>query len=81
MRILTQPFQQAGLWLPLATVALGVYRHLLHAHPAWLGSNSLALLLAAGFYFWRDILNRSGDYRSLSRAFLESDEYKNRPMP
>jgi hypothetical protein len=33
-----------------------------------------------GLYFWRDILERSGDYRSLSRAFLESDEYKARPV-
>jgi hypothetical protein len=33
----------------------------------------------SGLDFWRGILDRSGDYRSLSRAFLESDEYKNRP--
>jgi hypothetical protein len=31
-----------------------------------------------GFNFWRDVLRRTGDYRSISRAFLESDEYKNR---
>ncbi len=30
----------------------------------------------AGFNFWLDNLNRTGDYRSLSRAFLESGEYK-----
>ena len=30
-----------------------------------------------GLNFWLDVLNRSGDYRSISRAFLESDEYKN----
>ena len=29
-----------------------------------------------GLNFWLDVLNRSGDYRSISRAFLESDEYK-----
>ncbi|HEX8137887.1 MAG TPA: hypothetical protein VF544_09885 [Pyrinomonadaceae bacterium] len=30
----------------------------------------------AGFNFWLGNLNRTGDYRSLSRAFLESVEYK-----
>jgi hypothetical protein len=30
----------------------------------------------AGFNFWLGNLNRTGDYRSLSRAFLESGEYK-----
>jgi len=29
-----------------------------------------------GFNFWLDDLNRTGDYRSLSRVFLESGEYK-----
>ncbi|HWS89136.1 MAG TPA: hypothetical protein VN282_19345 [Pyrinomonadaceae bacterium] len=29
-----------------------------------------------GFDFWLGILSRNGDYRSLSRAFMESDEYK-----
>ena len=33
----------------------------------------------SGLDFWRSRLDRDGDYRSLSRAFLESDEYKNRP--
>jgi hypothetical protein len=32
----------------------------------------------SGFDFWRDVLRRTGDYRSLSRAFLESEEYKSR---
>jgi hypothetical protein len=31
-----------------------------------------------GFDFWLHILERTHDYRSLSRAFLESDEYKGR---
>jgi hypothetical protein len=30
----------------------------------------------AGFDFWLHILERTHDYRSLSRAFMESDEYK-----
>ncbi len=31
-----------------------------------------------GFNYWLADLNRTGDYRSLSRVFLESGEYKNR---
>jgi len=31
-----------------------------------------------GLNYWRRILDESGDYRSLSRAFLESDEYQKR---
>jgi hypothetical protein len=34
----------------------------------------------SGFNFWLDVLSRNRDYRSLSRAFLASDEYKNRPV-
>ena len=30
-----------------------------------------------GLNHWRKILDESGDYRSISRAFLESEEYKN----
>lgn len=30
-----------------------------------------------GFNFWRDRLNSWGDYRTISRAFIESDEYRN----
>jgi hypothetical protein len=33
-----------------------------------------------GLDYWRDILARTGDYRSISRAFLESDEYQRRPL-
>ncbi|MCA1594718.1 MAG: hypothetical protein LC754_19230 [Acidobacteria bacterium] len=29
-----------------------------------------------GFNFWLEDLNRTGDYRSLSRVFIESGEYK-----
>ncbi|HVF41640.1 MAG TPA: DUF4214 domain-containing protein, partial [Pyrinomonadaceae bacterium] len=31
-----------------------------------------------GFDFWLGVLSRNGDYRGLSRAFMESDEYKQR---
>ncbi|HYY98125.1 MAG TPA: hypothetical protein VE642_06015, partial [Pyrinomonadaceae bacterium] len=32
----------------------------------------------AGFDFWLHVLRRTHDYRSISRAFLESDEYRRR---
>jgi hypothetical protein len=32
----------------------------------------------AGFNFWLNDLNRTGDYRSVSRVFIESIEYKSR---
>ncbi|HEV2862731.1 MAG TPA: hypothetical protein VGX48_17075 [Pyrinomonadaceae bacterium] len=32
----------------------------------------------SGFRFWLDSLRRTGDHRALSRAFLESQEYKQR---
>jgi hypothetical protein len=33
-----------------------------------------------GLNYWRDILDKSKDYRSISRAFLESEEYKRREI-
>jgi hypothetical protein len=33
-----------------------------------------------GFDFWLGVLSHNGDYRGLSRAFLASDEYRNRPV-
>jgi len=51
---LVRPFAWTAFIMPLITVGIGVYRHV--ATPTvWLGANSLALLLAAGFYFWRGI--------------------------
>jgi hypothetical protein len=35
---------------------------------------------AGGYDFWLGVLSRTGDHRALSRAFLESDEYRNRPV-
>lgn len=57
--IMAGPFQKTGMILPLAVVAAGVYRHLIFIDPDWLGLNSLALLLSAGFYFWRGLEQRS----------------------
>lgn len=33
-----------------------------------------------GFNYWLNNLNRTGDYRSLNRVFLESDEYRNKSI-
>src|SRR5262249_21209231 len=49
-----RPFALTAFAMPMIAVALGVYRHFA-APPTWLGANSLALLLAAGFYFWRGL--------------------------
>jgi hypothetical protein len=68
--ILRRPLQQVALVLPLATVGLGIYRHLV-AQPAWLGANSLALLLAAGFYFWRGLERPSKPLLILSGLVLD----------
>ncbi|MCA1622164.1 MAG: hypothetical protein LC795_23410 [Acidobacteria bacterium] len=32
-----------------------------------------------GYDFWLGVLTRNGDHRALSRAFMESDEYRGRP--
>ncbi|MBI5758781.1 MAG: hypothetical protein HZA46_09705 [Planctomycetales bacterium] len=53
--ICSQPFGLTGLWLPLVAVGLGLIRHVAYAQPAWKGMNSLSLLIAAGFYFWRGL--------------------------
>jgi hypothetical protein len=53
--VCTRTFCLTGLYLPLVTVGLGLYRHFAYAQTAWRGANSLALLIAAGFYFWRGL--------------------------
>jgi len=57
LSVLARPFGHAAFVMPLITVGIGVYRHCVMP-PLWLGANSLALLLAAGFYFWRGIEDR-----------------------
>ncbi|HUG91454.1 MAG TPA: hypothetical protein VML55_11500 [Planctomycetaceae bacterium] len=60
--VLAGPFRQTATFLPLASVAAGVVRHLTHADPEWVGFNSLALWLAAGFYFWLGLEQRRKRY-------------------
>ena len=52
LAVLARPLLITGLVMPGVTVALGLFHHLTVPEAAWLGQNSLALLLAAGFYFW-----------------------------
>ena len=52
---LQKPLATTAMWLPAATVLMGVWRHVSGPAPVWLGMNSLALLLAGGFYFWRGL--------------------------
>ena len=35
----------------------------------------------SGFNFWVSVLDKTSDYRALSRAFMASSEYRNRPVP
>lgn len=51
-RILSEPLTTSGLALPMLAIGLAVHRHLQLVQADWLGTNSLALLLVAGFYFW-----------------------------
>ncbi len=58
LAVLSQPLSQTGMVLPLVAVLTGIVRHIGTAQGGWLGINSLALLLAAGFYFWRGLEDR-----------------------
>ncbi|MCH8830892.1 MAG: hypothetical protein IID45_15055 [Planctomycetes bacterium] len=61
-----------GTALPLLTILLGVVRHLTVPQPDWLGVNSLALLAAAAFYFWRGIERRNKPFLLLSAGVLNA---------
>jgi hypothetical protein len=67
--VLAKPFELTGFAMPLVTVAIGVICHLLH-DPTWLGANSLALLLATGFYFWQGLERGRKSLLVLSAATL-----------
>jgi hypothetical protein len=53
--VFSRPLLRTALALPAGTVLFGIGRHLSVTDPQWLGMNSLALLLAGGFYFWRGL--------------------------
>lgn len=54
-KVLAGPLSATGFVLPAVTVCLGLGRHILAIESVWLGMNSLAILLAGGFYFWQGI--------------------------
>jgi hypothetical protein len=64
--ILAGPFRQTSLMLPTATVLLGVARAFHAPHAGWHGARSLALFLAAGFYFWQGIERRRPGWHVLA---------------
>ncbi|MGE0756364.1 MAG: hypothetical protein AB7O38_05070 [Pirellulaceae bacterium] len=69
--VLSRPFLRTGNVLPLVTVVFGVGRHLADRSPeSWLGANSLALLVAGAFYFWRAIEQRRKEYALLAGGVL-----------
>jgi len=53
--IMERPLRTTALAMPMLTVLIGIVRHFALPEPTWLGGNSLALLLAGGFYFWHGI--------------------------
>lgn len=66
--ILAQPFSASALLLPMATVALALAREFHTPNAGWLGTSSLALLLAAGFYFWRGVERRQARWHVAAAA-------------
>lgn len=58
-RFMARPFGMAGQCLPAVTVVIGLGRQFLGRDSIWLGMNSLALLMAAAFYFWRGLERRN----------------------
>lgn len=53
--VMSGPLTKTAMLLPAVTVGIGIFRQLTLAPADWLGMNSLALLFAAGFYFWQGI--------------------------
>jgi hypothetical protein len=51
--VLARPFARHRYYLPMATVVVAIARYLNNGHTNLHGLASLALFLAAGFYFWR----------------------------
>ncbi len=68
--MVSQPLFLTGYVLPLVTVGLGIVRHFAVPTSLWLGMNSLALLLAGGFYFWRGIEEKQKNWMLLSAGIL-----------
>ncbi|MEX2216806.1 MAG: hypothetical protein WD768_22015 [Phycisphaeraceae bacterium] len=68
--VLARPFRRTATALPLVTVGIGIVRHIISAPAPWLGMNSLAILLAGGFYFWMGTQRKDRRYTVLAAAIL-----------
>lgn len=68
--VFARPLTLTGMLLPLVSVGIGMVRHVSVPHPEWLGMNSLALLIAAAFYFWRGLEERDKRLSVLSAIIL-----------
>jgi hypothetical protein len=73
--ILSGPCTTTGAWLPAVAVLIGAGRHmwlveLTHTNPTWLGINSLGILAAAAFYFWRGVVERQKGLVVLAAGIL-----------
>jgi len=57
--VFRRPLLAVSLGMPMVAVMIAAVRHFIYAapgtDPAWFGMNSLAMLLAAGYYFWQAI--------------------------
>ena len=69
--ILARPLGVLAHVMPAVTVLLGIGRHLTTTSPDWLGVNSLAILMAGGFYFWRGLELRRRDLLTASGIILD----------
>ncbi len=70
LAILSKPFQQTGFLLPLTVLPVALYREFANPNAVWAGANSLPLLGAAAFYFWRGIERRQLGTTTLSAVLL-----------
>lgn len=68
--ILSKPLQQTGFLLPLAVLPYALFREFGTSNIVWAGANSLPLLGAAAFYFWRGIERRQLVTTILSAVLL-----------
>jgi hypothetical protein len=69
LAVLARPLGATSFVMPLVAVAVGVARHFL-APVDWLGANSLAMLMAAAFYFWRGIEDERKEFHVLAAIVL-----------
>lgn len=70
--IMARPLKQTALVLPAVTVMIALYRHFAGPGHLFPGHNSLAVLLAGGFYFWRGIEQQHRGYLVAAGAALNA---------